>query len=195
MPARKSAFSGMFWIGLMPVQAAAARERAGVEVERAPAQLADEQAEQEVLLGGGGALEKRPQPLVARGRRALAGGRCDVAERVVDLAQRQPRFRRRRAAQLRERRPADADAALLDLARKVRDGDLHLVGRRAAQALGDRVALREPARRLGCAVGRVDEGGEQRRHGSHLRTSRIVKAKDPLQRHSQRARDPERDLE
>jgi hypothetical protein len=64
----------------------------GVEhhaLERALAQLADEQADEKVLLGGGGTGEQRLQRRAARGGRALAGGGGDLGEGGVDLAQRQ----------------------------------------------------------------------------------------------------------
>ena len=111
-----------------------------------------------------------------RARTARAASRCaprpspcrsspaTSASARVDVAQRQLRLGRGRAAQRRERRPADADPALARLAREPGDGDLDLVGRRAAQQRGDRVALGEPARRLGGALGRRDEGGEEGGH-------------------------------
>ena len=133
-------------------------------LERALAQLADEQADEEVLLGGGGAIEEGAQGGAARRGRALAGGGRDGGERGVGLAQRQPRLGRGRAAQRRQRRPADADPALPRLAGEPGDGDLDLVGRGAAQHFGDRVALGEPARGRGGASGGVDEGGEEGGH-------------------------------
>ena len=147
----------------------------GVEhhaLERALAQLADQQADEEVLLGGGGAGEEGRELGAARGGRALAGGGGDVGEGGVDLAQGQRGRRRgRTTAQRRQGRPADADPALADLAREPGDRDLHLVGRGAAQAGGDGVALGEAARGRGGLGGGVDEGGEGGGHRRILASS------------------------
>jgi hypothetical protein len=133
-------------------------------LEGALTQLADEQTDQEILLGGGRASEERTQRRRSRRRRPLAGADRDGSERGVGLAERELGLRRRCAAQRSERRPADADPALARLAGKPGDGDLDLVGRRAAQDLGDRVALGDPARGLGGTTGGGDEVGEERGH-------------------------------
>ena len=65
-------------------------------LERALAQLADQQADEELLLVGGRAREQAPQRLRAACRGAGAAHRRDVREAAVDVADREPGARRYR---------------------------------------------------------------------------------------------------
>ena len=137
--------------------------------ERALAQLADEQADQEVLLGGVARSNSERSSVARVAADPLPVVAAICAERRVDLDERQRRLRGGIAARGAQRRVADADPALPGLAREERHRDLDLVGRRGAQALGDRIALRGPAagrrhagRRCGDRV--------QRAHGGSITT-------------------------
>jgi hypothetical protein len=116
-------------------------------------------------------------------RRALAGGARHRGEGGIGVAQRQRRLGCGRAAQRRQRRPADADAALACFARQPGDGDLDLVAVGAAQKVGDRVALGEPARRCGGARRGVDEGGQGSRHRRIFRDGDRAPSTAPPARH------------
>ena len=105
--------------------------------ERALAQFADEQAQQEVLLGRGGTLEQR----LAAARHALAAEPLPVvaAMRASVASTSRKRERRLRAGGAAQRPAqrgiADAEPTLTHLAGKVGDRDLDFVGGGAAQAV------------------------------------------------------------
>jgi hypothetical protein len=138
--------------------------------ERALAQLADDEPQQELLLGPGGAGEERAQQTQAFGRRAGTALAHDLAQRVIDLGQSEQRRRRSRLAhRLAQCRIADADPALARLAGEIGDGDLDLRRSGATQAIGEMPDLRKPTGGLGDAVGSLDEIVEQ--HDQDYRVS------------------------
>ena len=103
--------------------------------ERTLAELADEQAAQEVDLLRGGPVEHVAQDLVPTGRRPAAGRGLDPVEHPVDVGDRQAWARSRaRPRRLNTRRPPDADAALTRLAGEEPHRRLDLVGREADRA-------------------------------------------------------------
>ena len=129
-------------------------------LERALAQLARQQRAQEALLALGRLLEQRGQRRAPGRLRAGPAEAADARERGVDLAHAQRRPERRRG-QLPQRRPADADLALAQLARQERDGDRGLVRRGRAQHRGQRLDLAAAGARRGDGLGGGDEVGEQ----------------------------------
>ena len=121
---------------------------------------------EEALLLGRGAREQR--------RELLPPHRAEPGPLAASIARRRDRPRRPRGSARRrgrrevaQRRPADAGAALAQLAREVADDDRDLVRRRAAQAVGERRDLGEPRARGGDGGGGGDEIGEQ--HGRIVR--------------------------
>lgn len=117
------------------------RDRLGHHaVERALAQLAGEQPDQEPLLGGGRPAEQGGHQLAPPRDRALAGDGADCGERGVDLRYRQGRLGSGRWC-VAQRRVPDADLALRQLAGQVGDHDGGLRGIGGAQARGQRLHL------------------------------------------------------
>ena len=100
--------------------------------------------------------------------RAGPGERLDAREGVVHLGTSQARLGGR-GGQSAQRRPADARAALAQLAREVARGDRDLAGRGEAQAVGERCDLGQARARRGDGAGCGDEVGEQ--HGGILASS------------------------
>ena len=136
-------------------------------LERALAQLADQQADEEVLLGARGAGEQLAELPRALARRAFAPRRRDARERAVDFRERERRRGRRgAAAELAQGRVADPEPALPRLAGEERNCDLDLVGRGRAQARRDRVALSESAAGLRHPAGGINEGCESGHRGT-----------------------------
>ncbi len=100
---------------------------------------------------------------VAAGRRAGATQCGDLAERAIDVGDRQRRPCRGFAiAGVVERRIADAEPALRRAAGEVLRADRDLVRIERAQPLGQRTHFREPRRRRGDGFGGIDEIGQQR---------------------------------
>ena len=124
------------------------RDRVGHHArERALAQVAEQQRGQEALLGSVARAEQRRRSASRRAR--LRARRRDSAadplERRVDLGDRQRRRRPRARGRLAQRRPADADLPLAQLARQERDGDRALVRRQPRRSsVGQPRDLREP---------------------------------------------------
>jgi hypothetical protein len=112
-------------------------------LQRALAQLAGQQANQEPLLVRCGAAEQLPDQHLACGRRTLPGHHADRAEPRVHLGQRQ-RGRLRRGEPVPKGRPAHADLPLRQLTRQVRHGDRHLQWPGLAQRGGQQLDLRQP---------------------------------------------------
>jgi hypothetical protein len=106
-------------------------------LERALADAARQERAQERLLARGGAPEQLGQRLAPGRLRAGAAEPADARERGVDLHQLERRLERRRR-QVLDRRPADPDLALPQLAGQERDRDRRLPRRRGAQRLGER---------------------------------------------------------
>ncbi len=125
------------------------RDRVGHDAfERALPKLAEEQADEETLLGLGRSREQRGELVAARSLGALTDDRLQARHRRVDLEQLE-RCAVGRGRLLAERRPPHADGSLRQLARQVGDRDSDLLGRRRTKALGDARDLREPRRRRG----------------------------------------------
>jgi hypothetical protein len=125
--------------------------------ERALAKLAQNQADQEVALGGGGAVEQPCQLLAARLLRALALRGGYALESGIDIEQRQRRRARRlTACQATENRRPQADAALWQPAGQVVDHQRDLASRGLPQAAAQQRALLEAA-----------AGGGHRARGFH----------------------------
>ena len=96
--------------------------------ERTLAQLADEQAPEEVGFGRRGALEDAAQDLLTGGGRTASRRRLELVEGAVDVGDRERRRDRRRDVEPRHGRPPDADASLARLADQEPDDGLDLVG-------------------------------------------------------------------
>ena len=141
--------------------------------ERALAQLAAGQHREEALLVGRGAREQPRELLPAHRAGAGPRGRLDARERAIDLGDLQARSSRGRR-QVAQGRPADAGAALAQLARQVADDERDLVRRRAAQAVRERRDLGQPRARGSDCGGGGDELGEQ--HPPIVRESRPVRS-------------------
>ena len=122
-------------------------------LERALPQLTGEQADEELLLVGGGGVQQGGEDGVPTGHRARSGRAGELGQCVVDRGHRERRRRRRLARPLREGAPADTQAALPGFAGEPGGDRLDLVGVRAAEEVGDRRGLR------GAGPGGRDGGG------------------------------------
>jgi hypothetical protein len=127
--------------------------------ERALAQVAEQQPDQERLLVGVGAHEQRTERVAPPALGARSGEPADRGERLLDLGHRQGGLRRGRRS-VAQHRPADADLALGQLAREPADDGRHLAGSRAGEQLGERGDLRRARPRGGDGRRGVDERAE-----------------------------------
>ncbi len=132
----------------------------GGGVQGALADLAGEQPDQEALLVLGGRahqLADQPGPF---GLGTGAGHRAEPGEPGVHVAHRQARRagRRHRAA---EDLPADADPALGQPPRQVRDDDRHVRRLRLAEQLREQGGLPGPRRRGGDLPGHLGQPGKE----------------------------------
>ena len=120
------------------------RRRDGVDhqrLERALAELAEQQPHQEVAFRRGRAREQLGEDASALGLRARARDRSDARERGVDVGNRQRGFRGGSGgARIAHERVADAASSLPRLARQIGDADLDF--RRARACAGTRRARR-----------------------------------------------------
>ena len=126
--------------------------------ERPLAQLARQQADDEILLGACGSPKKLTKAFVASGRCAGALDRRDLCQRVIDINELQ--FRRlagRGIPRGPQRRKSNPDAPLTRLAREHADGNFDLVWRKLAQQVGEQADLREAAARLRHGGARLDK--------------------------------------
>jgi hypothetical protein len=134
-------------------------------LERALAQLAGEQPDQEPLLGRGRPREQlahQPPPL---GLRPGAGQAADPLEGGVDLGHGEGR-RGRRGGGVPQRRPADPDLALAQLAGEERHRRVDLARLQAPQAGGQPLHLGQAGGAGGHGGGRPGDLVEQ--HGAIL---------------------------
>ena len=132
--------------------------------ERALAQLAHEEAPQEVDLVVRGAVEHVAQDGLAAGGRSAAGRLLDPVERVVDVGDGQAGRGRRRDVQAEHGRPPDTDAALARFTGEEPDRRHDLGGREPTEQLGERRGLGGPGPRRRDRGRGGDDVGEQ--HGS-----------------------------
>jgi hypothetical protein len=126
--------------------------------ERALPQLAEQEADQKVLLVARGAAHELAHELRARRGRAGARRRRDGIERRVHVAH----VERRRAggrhvAERLQLRVADANPPLSRVAAQIRDDDRELIGRDALQQIGEVRDLLEAAGRRRHRRGHVNE--------------------------------------
>ena len=122
------------------------------------------QPHQEALLAGGRAPEQRRERLAPGALGAGAGQRADPLEARVDLRDGQRRLLGGRRC-VAQRRVADADLALAQLAREERHAGLDLAGVQPAQGLGERGDLAQPGGGGGDGLRGLHEAGEQ--HAAH----------------------------
>src|SRR6266513_161977 len=130
--------------------------------QRALAELADEQAREEILLLRSRAFEQFGEPLFAPCRGALALDGSQLVEGPIDLEQRQGRSRRRRGARRLQARITERQLPLPDLAAQVRDCDADFVRLETPEAIGQLAHLGEPAGRAGNLGRRAHHVGKQR---------------------------------
>ncbi len=141
------------------------RFRDGIEhdpFERALAQLAQEQAREEILFARSRARKQlSEQALALRGRtrsldlRETRKGFVHLRERELGHAC------GRRGERVFQARVADADPALAGVAAQVSDAERDLGDIEPAQAFRERVDFREAAARRGDALGSGEQFGEQ----------------------------------
>ena len=104
-------------------------------MERALAQLPEQQPRKKILLGRGRAREKPREQARPLGGGAFPLDLREACERRVDLREREPgRARRRRGERVFERRVADADPALASVAAEVRHAQRDFRGIEPSQA-------------------------------------------------------------
>ena len=143
------------------------RDRVGHHArERALAQVAGQQPDEEPLLGLGRAGHEVAEQAAALGDGARARARPDPLERGVDVGDRQVRCALAAGRGVAERGPADADLPLAQFAGQERDAGGDLGGVEPAQRggqVGDLLAARG---RCADSAGRFDEFGEE--HNSIL---------------------------
>ena len=131
-------------------------------LEGALAQLADDEAPEEVLLLGRGAGEQGRQGLEARGLRARAGDAADLLEGAVGGLEGQPRLGGGAAGPgVADGGPAQTDAALAQLADEVGDADGDLDRRETRQELGEQADLLQPGAGLAHPPAGGDELGQE----------------------------------
>ena len=128
--------------------------------QRALAQPAGEQRDEEPLLVRGRARQQRAERVAAHGLRAGPARGADALEGRVDVGDRERRLGGRRG-QLAQRRPADADLALAQLAGQEGDAGRELIRVQSVQGLGQARDLRGPRRRVPDRIRRLDEVAQQ----------------------------------
>ena len=101
--------------------------------QRALPKFAHQQADQEPLLGLGGAGEHPLQQLEPPPLRAATGSRDNRIESAVDFGHLQAGNRRRRSSRVPQRRIADPEPTLASLPREKRHDDIDLVGMQLPQ--------------------------------------------------------------
>ena len=136
-------------------------------LQRALAQLADQQLAQEPLLRRGRAGEQLSQQGPAGRLRPGPGLPADLVERRVDRADPQGR-RVRRGRHLAQRGPADTDLPLPKLAGEERDRRGRLVGVGPAEHVGEQSDLAKPRGRAGHRRRRVGQVPQQHGHAGKL---------------------------
>ena len=118
--------------------------------ERALPELAEQQTEEEVLLVGGRGTHQLAQELQPGRGRSRAGNRRDAIEQQVNRGELETRrVNRWHAARAGEHGAANLHPTLTRLAAQKRDHDRDLVGRHAAQQIGQVRHLLQPARGAG----------------------------------------------
>ncbi len=136
------------------------------------AQLAVDQAHEEVLLVAGGAGEEAGEKACPLGGGARAGGGGDPAEFRVHLDQGERGLGGGRARNgIAHRGAAEADPPLSEVAGEEGHGDVDLFDAKPPQEIAERGDLLQARSGLRDPAGGGDEVGES--HGSHFRTATI----------------------
>src|SRR6266702_4394548 len=139
--------------------------RDGVEhdpFERALAQLAKQQAREEILLARSRARQELGEHALALGGGTRSLDLREAREGFVHLRERElGRARGRLGERVFQARVADADLALAGVAAQVSDAERDLGDIEPAQAFRERVDFREAAARRGDALGSGEQFGEQ----------------------------------
>jgi len=126
--------------------------------ERALPQLAEQQADEEVLLAANRARRQLSKQIGARACGSTSGRGGKLRERLIDVAHVERGFiRGRDVAQGHHLRVADAHSSLSGFTAQERDDNRDLFARCSREQIAQMADFLEPSRRRGHGIGRVND--------------------------------------